>query len=73
MLCTWVDCKNEAHVPQIANNGSVWAELCFEHAKEIENCMTKFQEDGYGPKRMLSSWVKAQGGVKAAAARMTGV
>jgi hypothetical protein len=70
MLCTWLDCEEEARVPQIANDGSQWACLCFEHAQEIENCMIKFESPEYGPKRMLSSWVKAQGGAKAAAARM---
>jgi hypothetical protein len=73
MKCTWLNCTAEAIVPQKANDGSTWANLCLEHHQEIENCMTKFEQPEYGPKRMLSSWVKAQGGAKAAAARMMNI
>ena len=61
--CTWVDCSHIAVSPQ-TSAGSVWADLCEVHAREIDAAFD------LGPKEILSTWVKAQGGAKAAAERM---
>ena len=65
MKCTWVDCKNEASVPQIAKDGKEWANLCEMHDREINQSI-----ENYDIRRILSGWVKAQGGGKKAAARL---
>jgi hypothetical protein len=70
MKCTWLNCEAKAQYPQISGDGSAWANLCQVHHQEIDDCMIKFDSPEYGPKRMLASWVKAQGGAKKAAERM---
>jgi len=67
MTCTWVDCNAEATVPQLDNNRKPWAHLCAEHDAQINRAIENADVKG-----ILSGWVKAQGGAKAAAARMTG-
>ncbi len=62
--CTWVGCTERALHPQHGKDGSQWADLCSKHVHELDAAI----EDG--PPRMLSAWVKAQGGAKKAAARM---
>lgn len=67
--CTWKDpdfdrCTNHATYPQTANDGSVWANLCNYHHMLMD------KEVGSDVKKMLSYWVRAQGGAKAATARM---
>ena len=64
-MCTWVDCTEKAEFPQKANDGSIWARLCPEHHKMLDDAL------GVDVKKTLSYWIKAQGGAKAAAARMT--
>ena len=68
MKCTWKDCTEEAIYPLLDKNGNQWAKLCEKHYNEHERAMDRFMEGG-GPKKMLSAWVKAQGGAKAAADR----
>ena len=63
--CTWVDCTAAATKAQIAADGEQWAHLCETHFLELDTAMKA------GVKPMLSAWVKAQGGTKAAAKRMT--
>lgn len=60
--CTWEGCGNEARAPQIAGDGSVWANLCDEHSKQLEDAI-----DALDVEKILSSWVKAQGGSAQAA------
>ena len=67
MKCTWVDCQNDAKHPQHDSNGELWANLCDEHNEQF-NIATDSPE----PKRLLSVWVKAQGGAKEATKRMMG-
>lgn len=62
--CTWVGCNANHTHPQIGQDGKQWACLCDEHHKLLYEC----QQSG-DPKRILSSWVKAQGGASAAASR----
>ena len=70
--CTWVDppddrrCENAASHPQTAQDGSVWANLCVAHHNELESVL------GKDAKLTLRNWIRAQGGAKAAAKRMTG-
>lgn len=74
MTCTWIDCKKEATVPQISKDGQEWSTLCEDHAKEIDKSCDEFLHDPNGLKsnikKMLSSWIKAQGGAKKAAERI---
>lgn len=65
MKCTWVGCEVEATVPQIAKDGEQWANLCAAHEAELNGNI-----DALDAKKLLSSWVKAMGGAKAATARM---
>lgn len=56
--CTWVDCEQEAHNPQIGSDGKAWADLCFDHAKELDASLLD-------PKAVLRCWIRAQGGARA--------
>lgn len=64
--CTWEGCDRLARNEQIASNGEVWADLCNEHAEELDGILD--QE----PKAILKKWIKAQGGSKRAASRLMG-
>jgi hypothetical protein len=66
LACTWVDCQAEALHPQLDRQGKQWACLCQEHHDRLEKALTDLE-----PKGLLSCWVKAQGGAKAAARRLT--
>lgn len=65
MRCTWVDCELDACIPQIARDGTQWANLCAEHALKLDTAIAMNK-----PKILLAYWVKAQGGSKKAAERM---
>lgn len=70
--CTWTDrangrCRSEGLFPQIADDGGRWAFLCGPHEDELDCAVAGAAEN---PKRMLSCWVKAQGGPGTATARM---
>lgn len=60
--CTWLDCSREATQPQLDKNGEQWANLCQECHDYLEHGFVSLD-----PKRILSNWVKAQGGAKKAA------
>ena len=69
--CTWVDCTATATCPQLDKGGSPWANLCDAHHVELDNAINNFAKGVTDePKKMLSCWVKAQGGAKKAAERM---
>lgn len=55
-LCTWVDCKEIATHPQIAQDGERWANLCISHNEHLDQAIKSLD-----PKRILSVWIKAQG------------
>lgn len=65
--CTWDGCTKAATVPQIARDGERWANLCAEHDAELNKAI-----DTSNVPALMRGWVKAQGGAKKAAARMTG-
>lgn len=65
--CTWDGCADEAKHDKRAKDGAVWARLCDEHDARF-NAAAGSQEPG----KILAVWVKAQGGAKAATARMLG-
>ena len=62
--CTWVGC--EALSVHVARDryGEVWARLCEIHRDELEAAVN----DG-APKRVIRSWIQAQGGAEVAAKR----
>ena len=67
--CTWQDpakppCSNRGLHPQTAQDGEVWAVLCDEHHEMLDSVI------GKDVKKMLSYWVRAQGGAKTASNRM---
>ena len=63
--CTWVGCAATGHHQQVAKDGSVWAMLCETHLAEFNAAYEPFNV-----KKVLSTWVKAQGGAKSATKRM---
>lgn len=65
--CTWVDCKADATKPQTGKNGEVWANLCESHHQELESSLVT----PLNPKLMLQCWVRASGGAKVMARKMT--
>lgn len=64
MTCTWEGCTANATKPQTSNDGSHWANLCDAHAEIVDGMFD------LGPAAIMSTWIRAQGGAKAAAARM---
>ena len=64
MLCTWKGCDQKAVKPQIGKDGSMWANLCYTHAEELDKALV-------GPvAQMLKCWILANGGAKALAGKM---
>lgn len=63
MKCTWEGCREPATHPQLGKTGEAWANLCTGHDRELASRMSDVRG-------ILSGWVKAQGGAKAAAERM---
>ena len=76
--CTWKGreerCGKEATEQQLGKDGSVWADLCPEHHKELDEALRAVAQVAEGDKsafpRMMSAYVKAGGGAKAMARRM---
>jgi hypothetical protein len=62
--CTWEGCDKLATKPQIAKDGEQWANLCDEHAAKVDAAAMDTR-----PGAILSTWIRAQGGPKAAARR----
>ena len=65
MKCTWKECSNEGKFPQLDKDQKQWAFLCEEHHIELEDAI-----DNFNAKKLLSCWVKAQGGAEKAAKRV---
>jgi hypothetical protein len=65
MKCTWEGCQKEADQERLAGDGSVWANLCKDHTKQMDAAETSSDV-----KLLLSCWVRAQGGAKKAASRL---
>lgn len=65
MECRWEGCQKDGTQDQIDRDGAVWACLCVEHDKKLDEAVKSLD-----PKLFVSAWIKAQGGAKAAAARM---
>lgn len=65
--CTWEDCPNGGEFKQIATDGEVWAILCKDHNRFMDDGLTGPE---FSPKQVMSNWIKAQGGAKKAAKRM---
>lgn len=59
MNCTWVECTKDASHPQIGQDGKQWCNLCDEHHQMLQNAYASTD-----PKKILSYWVKAQGGAR---------
>jgi len=54
--CTWTGCTANAVHKELDRNGKPWAHLCQEHHDALEQAL-----DSGDAKKMLSTWVKAQG------------
>ena len=69
MQCSWaskdVQCQHEGVVAQRGKDGSQWAELCPEHDRQLTEAVNSGDV-----KKLMAAYIKAQGGAKAAAARM---
>ncbi len=63
--CTWQGCSAPNGTPYLDRNGRPWAHLCEEHTEALLIAL------GEAPHKMLAAWIKAQGGLKAAADAMT--
>jgi hypothetical protein len=57
-----------ASVPEIANDGKQWANLCVEHDAEMNQSIVAGDV-----RKLLSDWVKARRGAKKAATCMMGL
>ncbi len=66
LQCTWKDCDKEGDYELEDKNGGVWAFLCQGHYDEYENDVGIAIQDPskHNLKKMLSGYVKAQGGAK---------
>jgi hypothetical protein len=71
MNCTWLDCESVATHAWIDKDGKQWANLCDPHHAMLDEASTGSAQvvSAWIPK-LLSYWVKAQGGSKKAASRM---
>lgn len=71
MKCTWKDCTNKAEHTLKDKNDIPWANLCKEHFEKHDNDIEIAIKtpNKHNMKKMLSDWVKAQGGAKMAAKR----
>ena len=63
--CTWERCTRGGPHEHKDKQGAVWATLCAEHDSQLQVALVSGE-----PKKILSAWVKAQGGSRAAAGRM---
>ena len=67
-ICTWEDCHEPALMTRIADDGEQWANLCEQHAKELEHAETVALTSD--PRQILAAWIKAQGGTEKAVEQM---
>ena len=63
--CTWFGCASQGKYPQTGKSGEVWAFLCDSHNAELSKAI-----DDFDARKIVASWIKAQGGSKKAAKRM---
>lgn len=63
--CTWEGCDAFGGFLRKGKDGRQWANLCKQHDEETDAAIT-----AGNVKKILSNWVKAQGGSKKAAERM---
>lgn len=63
--CTWEGCSARAVKAKYDKQNRIWADLCAEHDTEFKRVMVLG-----GARRVLSAWVKAQGGAAKAAERV---
>lgn len=66
MNCTYQDCSGVAKHSEVAKDGHVWARLCDAHHQELSEAIA-----GMKAPRLARTWVRCQGGSKAAAERMS--
>lgn len=59
MICTWMDCLDDAIHKQLDKNNREWANLCDKHNKMLIDAI-----DNAKPQPLLSYWIKASGGAK---------
>lgn len=64
LRCTWEGCAGSGLHPQLDANGKPWARLCETHHNRLAEILS-----GSDARKILSVWVRAQGGPRAAAAR----
>jgi hypothetical protein len=65
--CTWSGCKQEAIREQLDKQGGVWAHLCAQHDHSLDVALK-----GGDARKIMTAWVRAQGGAAAAARRVRG-
>ena len=64
--CSWCGCGQPGTCELKDIHDRVWACLCHVHNEQLETAL----KTGH-PKQLIAAYVKAQGGAKAAAKRMT--
>lgn len=64
--CTWVDCDNAAQHDWKDKNDKVWTKLCDFHHERLDLSIKNAENE---PAKMLSNYVKAQGGAALAVKR----
>lgn len=65
MKCTWENCNEKATFEEKRSDGSIWADLCDVHHKELEDAIEQLDV-----KKLLRAWIQALGGPKEAAMTM---
>ena len=62
MICTRVDCGNDAVLKERDRDGRIWARLCVQHRAELDDAIAKLAEgvDNEGIPGILAEWIKAQ-------------
>jgi hypothetical protein len=72
MKCSWKDCGHIGKHRQKATDGDEWAYLCDEHVAKVDGAVDAALKDPSEAniKALLGSWVRAQGGAKAATKRV---
>jgi hypothetical protein len=63
--CKWEGCTAPATFAEADKQGKPWTRLCIAHHNQLEQTLAA----GKAP-AIMAVWIKAQGGPKAAAARM---
>lgn len=61
--CTWKECEKESVTERKRDNGQVWANLCYEHDKQLNDALINIGKEG-GTKNLLRCWVLSRGGTE---------